>query len=100
MGRRHKKLVHEGEYAAKVKVELIEEGEGWPLYLSPEDAERLDAVRDALRRSDLREAGRVALRTPNGGRMDILKDMFMADAQSKKWAQTGNGSQRLLRPPS
>jgi hypothetical protein len=46
--RRQIKLVREGEYAAEVEVELIEEGEGWGPYLSLEDVERLDRVRRAL----------------------------------------------------
>jgi len=60
MSRRYKKLVHEGEYAAEVEVELITTDEGWSPYLSLEDAERLDAVRDALRRGDLPAASKVA----------------------------------------
>jgi hypothetical protein len=60
MSRRHKKLVHEGEYAAEVEVELITTDEGWSPYLSLEDAERLDSVREALRRGDLPAASRVA----------------------------------------
>lgn len=60
MNRRHMKLVHEGEYAAEVEVELITTDEGWSPYLSLEDAERLDAVREALRRGDVRAASRDA----------------------------------------
>ena len=67
MSRRHRKFVHEGEYAAEVEVELIEAEEEWSPYLSLEDAEKLDTVRDALRRGDVREAskdGRVYRLTP------------------------------------
>jgi hypothetical protein len=39
---------------------LIETEEGWPPYLSLEDAEKLDKVREALRRGDVAEASRVA----------------------------------------
>lgn len=60
MSKRHKKLVHEGEYAAEVEVELITTDEGWSPYLSLEDAERLDSVREALRRGDVRAATREA----------------------------------------
>lgn len=60
MSRRQKKLVHEGEYAAEVEVDLITTDEGWSPYLSLEDAERLDAVREALRRGDVRTASRNA----------------------------------------
>ena len=58
MSRRYRKLVHEGEYAAEVEVELITTDEGWSPYLSLEDAERLDSVREALRRGDVRAASR------------------------------------------
>jgi hypothetical protein len=39
------KLVRECQYVAEVKVELIDEKEGWAPYFSLEDAEKLDAVR-------------------------------------------------------
>ncbi|MGH9361095.1 MAG: hypothetical protein ACRD2T_04205 [Thermoanaerobaculia bacterium] len=60
MAKRHKKLLHEGEYAAEVEVELIETEDGWSPYLSLADAEKLDAVREALRRGDLATAGKLA----------------------------------------
>lgn len=53
------KLVHEGDYLAKVKVELIETNKGWSPYLSLEDAYKLDEVRDALRRGDIQSANRI-----------------------------------------
>ena len=52
------KLVHEGNYAAEVDVELLEEPEGWSPYLSLEDAYRLDEVREALRRGDIKTAAK------------------------------------------
>ncbi len=52
------KLVHEGNYVAAVNVELLEEPEGWSPYLSLEDAYRLDDVREALRRGDIKTAAR------------------------------------------
>jgi hypothetical protein len=61
------KLIHEGQYAAEVEVELIETDEGWAPYLSLADAQKLDAVRKALRRGDLKQAsqlGRVFQLTP------------------------------------
>lgn len=60
MSRRHVKLVREGESAAEVEVELIMTDDGFSPYLSLEDAERLDSVREALRRGDVRAAGRDA----------------------------------------
>ena len=58
--RRHTKLVHEGQYMAEVDVELIETDEGWSPYLSLEDAYKLDDVRAALRRGDLKSATRLS----------------------------------------
>jgi len=54
------KLVHEGEYVAKVEVELIYTGEGWSPYLSLEDAQKLDDVREALRSGDIKTAGKLS----------------------------------------
>ena len=54
--RDHVKLIHEGNYVAEVDVEFIDTDEGWSPYLSLEDALKLDDVRDALRRGDLRTA--------------------------------------------
>lgn len=45
----HTKLVREGDYVAEVDIELIDTGEGWSPYLSLEDAQKLDDVREALR---------------------------------------------------
>ena len=61
------KLVHEGDFVAEVPVELIETEDGWSPYLSVEDAKKLDEVREALRRGDLKSAaklGRVLRLTP------------------------------------
>jgi len=61
------KLIHEGDYAAEVEVELRESETGWSPYLSVEDAEKLDQVREALRKNDLKGAakfGRVFKLTP------------------------------------
>jgi hypothetical protein len=58
--RRHTKFVHEGQYVAEVEVELIETDEGWSPYLSLEDAYKLDDVRAALRRGDLKSATRLS----------------------------------------
>jgi hypothetical protein len=55
-----KKLVHEGDYVAEVEVQLVDTGEAWSPYLTLEDAERLDDVRDALRRGDLTAAAKLA----------------------------------------
>jgi len=61
MHKRHQqKLIHEGQYIAEVDVDIIETDESWSPYLSVEDAYRLDDVRDALRRGDMRAAARQA----------------------------------------
>lgn len=54
------KFVHEGQYAAAVEVEWIETDTGWSPYLSVDDARKLDEVREALRRGDLKRAGQLA----------------------------------------
>jgi len=58
--KRHTKLVHEGQYVAEVDVELMETDEGWSPYLSVEDAYKLDDVRAALRRGDVKSAARLS----------------------------------------
>ena len=58
--RQYTKLVHEGEYVAEVDVGLIETDSGWSPYLSLDDAFKLDDVREALRRGDVRAASRRA----------------------------------------
>ena len=58
--KRQTKFVHEGEYVAEVEVQLIESTEGWAPYLSLEDAQKLDEVREALRRGDLTTASELA----------------------------------------
>jgi hypothetical protein len=60
MARVRKKLVQEGEYVAEVEVQLLEADEGWSPYLTLEDAERLDDVREALRRGDVLGASKLA----------------------------------------
>lgn len=67
--RRHTKLVHEGDYAAEVEVELTDANGGWGPYLSLEDALKLDSVREALRSGDLERAqslGRIFRLIPVG----------------------------------
>jgi hypothetical protein len=67
--RRHTKLLHEGDYAAEVEVEMTETDGGWSPYLSLEDALKLDTVREALRSGDLERAqslGRIFRLVPVG----------------------------------
>ena len=54
------KLVHEGQYIAEVDVDLIQTDADWSPYLSLDDAYKLDDVREALRRGDIKAANRLA----------------------------------------
>jgi len=54
------KLVHEGEYVAEVDIEILYTEEGWSPYLSVDDSQKLDDVREALRRGDLKHASQYA----------------------------------------
>ncbi len=61
MNTRHTtKLVHEGDYVAEIDVELTESDTGWSPYLSLDDAYRIDDVRSALRRGDIKRASHLA----------------------------------------
>lgn len=51
-------LVREGKYVAEVSVNRIEDDAGWSPYLSVQDAQRLDAVRVALRKGDIAAAAK------------------------------------------
>ena len=65
--RRKKKLIHEGQYVAEIEVEVVDSDTGWSPYLSLEDAYRLDELRAALSRGDIKAAakyGRVYSLTP------------------------------------
>jgi hypothetical protein len=54
------KLIHEGEYVAEVEVSIIRTDSDWSPYLSTEDAYKLDDVREALRRGDIKAASQMA----------------------------------------
>ncbi len=58
--RQHTKLIYEGQYVAEVNVDLFDVDEGWSPYLSLDDARKLDDVREALRKGDLKSAGRLS----------------------------------------
>jgi hypothetical protein len=61
------KLIREGQYAAEVDVELIQDEGAWGPYLSVEATKKLEEARAALKRGDLRAAaklGRVYSLTP------------------------------------
>jgi len=52
------KLVHEGDFVTEVPVVLIKTEDGWSAYLSVDDAKKLDEVREALRRDDIKSAAK------------------------------------------
>ncbi len=54
------KLVHVGQYVAEVDVQLTETEDDWSPYLSLEDAQKLDDVREALQCGDIRTARKFA----------------------------------------
>lgn len=56
--RRTTKSIREGKYAVEVPIDLIEEEGGWSPYLSPDDVQKLEAVRLALRRGDIAGAAK------------------------------------------
>ena len=58
--RRIVKLIHVGEYAAKVTVDLLYTDGDWSPYLSLDDASKLDDVREALQRKDFETAQKPA----------------------------------------
>lgn len=53
-------MVHEGGYVAEVEVDLISDDHGWSPYLSVEDANKLDDVREALRAGNIDTATSIA----------------------------------------
>ena len=58
--RNYTKIVHEGNYMAEVDVDLIDTADGWSPYISLEDTYKLDDVREALRRGDIKSAAKIA----------------------------------------
>ena len=57
---RSTKFVHEGNFAAEVDVELLHDEGSWSPYLSLDEASKLDKVRLALRKGDVRGASKLA----------------------------------------
>ncbi len=55
-----KKLIHEVDYVAEVDVKLEFTDDPWSPYLSLDEAKKLDQVRLALQRGDIRDAARQA----------------------------------------
>lgn len=53
-------FIHEGPYAAKVSVMLMEDDHAWAPYFSIEDVRKLEAVRRALQSGDIAAAAKLA----------------------------------------
>ena len=58
--KKQKKRIFEGKYAAEVEIELIVTEDEWSPCLSLADAYKLDDVREALKREDIRAASALA----------------------------------------
>ena len=58
--RKKTKYIHEGKYVAEVDVALVIDDDEWSPYLTIEDAYKLDDVREALRKGDLKTAAKKA----------------------------------------
>jgi len=56
-----KKMIYSGRYVAQVEVEMLYTDEGWSPYISLEDAQKMEAIRAALQRGDLKAAARLAV---------------------------------------
>ena len=54
------KCIHEGHYMAEVEIELLNDDQGWSPYISLQDAQKLDDIREALREGNLEQAGKLA----------------------------------------
>lgn len=54
--RKHTKLVHEGNYAAEIEIEIIDSENSWSPYITLEDALKLDKVRELLKENKIAEA--------------------------------------------
>jgi len=57
--KRRTKFVFEGQFAAAVEVDWVEAEGGWSPYLTMEDGQKLDEVREALQRADLKRASQL-----------------------------------------
>jgi hypothetical protein len=52
--------IHEGRLVAEVDVTALESDSEWSPFYRPDDVRKLEAVRDALRRGDLKAASKLA----------------------------------------
>jgi non-homologous end joining protein Ku len=60
MNRRQEKFIHVGSFVARVEVDLIYNESSWSPCLSLKDAQKLDEIRMALQKGDIKAAARKA----------------------------------------
>ncbi len=58
--RKHKKFIVVGKYVAEVEINIIDSDEGWSPYISLDDALKLDKIREALKKGDIKSAKKSA----------------------------------------
>ena len=56
MNRRQEKFIHVGNFVAKVEVDLVYSEDSWSPCLSLADARKLDEIRKALQKGDIKTA--------------------------------------------
>ncbi|MGB2925661.1 MAG: hypothetical protein WBB82_10195 [Limnothrix sp.] len=54
------KIIRQGEYLAEIQITLTYDDHDWSPYLSLEEAEKLDNLRLALQKQDLKTASQLA----------------------------------------
>jgi len=60
MNRRQEKFIHVGNFVARVEVDLVYNEDSWSPCLTLEDAQRLDKIRMALQKGDIKAAAQNA----------------------------------------
>ncbi|NCB40446.1 MAG: hypothetical protein EOM80_16930 [Erysipelotrichia bacterium] len=60
MNRRQEKFIHVGNFVAKIEVDLVYNENSWSPCLSLADAKKLDEIRMALQKGDIKTAARNA----------------------------------------
>ena len=58
--RKQKKFLIEGNYVAEIEVNVIDSDKGWAPYISLEDALKMDKIRKALKKGDLKSIKNLA----------------------------------------
>ena len=88
------RLVRGGEFLAEIDVKLVEADDGWAPYLRPEDAYKLDDVRDALVAGDIECASRIA------DRVYQLTQLFSPGRRPSETRPPSDAPKRRLPPKS